>query len=82
MKAKWPERIRKLLREKSDGLTVNYIAEELYADPKSINTALRRSMPDAYIDRWTDAGQQQPHQAVWCIVVPPENCPKPTRRKT
>ena len=81
MNAKWPERIRKLLREEADGLTVNYIAEELDADSKSIASALRRSMPDAYIDRWTEAGQQQPHQAVWCVVVVPENCPKPTRKK-
>lgn len=80
MKVIWPERIRKLLREEADGLTVNYIAEELHAKPKSIDAALRRSMPDAYIDRWTDAGQQQPHQAVWCVVPVPEHCPRPTRK--
>ena len=29
MKALWPERIRSLLRKEDDGLTVNYIAEEI-----------------------------------------------------
>ena len=80
MKALWPERIRSLLRREDDGLTVNYIAEELGAPPKSIAKALER-MPDAYIDRWTEAGNWSPHQAVWCVVVPPENCPMPTKKK-
>jgi len=81
MKALWPERIRSLLRREDDGLTVNYIAEELGAPPKSIAKALER-MPDAYIDRWTEAGHWSPHQAVWCVVAVPENCPMPTRKTT
>ena len=83
MKSIWPEKIRELLRKENDGLTVNYIAEELGAKPNSIDTALNRktSMPDAYIDRWTEGGQQRPPQAIWCVVVPPPNMPRPTRKK-
>lgn len=76
----WPEKIRVLLTKEEDGLTANYIAEELNANSKSIARALER-MPDAYIDRWTEAGYRSPHQAVWCVVAVPPNCPKPTRKK-
>lgn len=34
------------------------------------------AMPDAYIDRWEAVPRRQ-YAAVWCVVVPPEDCPRP-----
>lgn len=67
--------IRAILRSEADGLTLQDIAEMLTINIRVARHALQR-MPDAYIDRWvrTDAG---PYAAVWCVVVPPPNCPKP-----
>lgn len=79
MKSQWPQVIRKILREEEDGTTVAELADRLDARKVSIASALSR-MPDTYIDRWTEAGQSQPYEAIWCIVTPPENCPKPTRK--
>ena len=78
--AKWPDLIRELLRNSEDGSTVAELSLDLKAKTTSIYSALTRSMPDAYIDRWTEAGQGKPYEAIWCVVVPPENCPKPTRK--
>jgi hypothetical protein len=35
--------------------------------------------PDAYIDRWIKRGNIT--TAVWCVVVPPPNCPRPESRR-
>jgi orotate phosphoribosyltransferase-like protein len=72
--------IRKYLRLEEDGATAGEIANEFHLKKNTVYSSLRR-MPDVYIDRWTEAGQQQPHEAIWCIVTPPENCPKPEPRK-
>jgi hypothetical protein len=69
--------IRMLLQQYHDGLTVSELAERLEKDRASINQALPL-MADAYIDRWTSCRKQW--SAVWCVVVPPENCPKPTEK--
>ena len=79
MKSQWPQVIRKILREEEDGTTVAELADRLGARKMSIASALER-MPDTYIDRWTEAGQQRPYEAIWCIVTPPENCPRPERK--
>jgi len=79
MKTQWPEKLRAMLRNEEDGSTVAELALRLDARKVSIASALTR-MPDTYVDRWTEAGQSRPYEAVWCIVTPPENCPKPTRR--
>ena len=79
MRAQWPPVIRKILREEEDGTTVAELADRLGAKKDSIASALTR-MTDTYIDRWTEAGQGRPYEAIWCIVTPPENCPKPTRK--
>ncbi len=47
--------------------------------PDSSQLYVVRSMPDAYIDRWIKNGQRV--SAVWCVVVPPENCPRPESRR-
>jgi hypothetical protein len=66
--------IRMLLQQYHDGLTVTDIAERMEKSRGAINRALPE-MPDAYIDRWTSNKSQW--AAVWCVIVPPENCPKP-----
>ena len=77
---KWPALIRAILRKEEDGCTVAELADRLAAQKSSIAAALT-SMPDTYVDRWTEAGRSRPYQAIWCVVVPPEDCPQPTRRK-
>jgi len=69
--------IRMVLQKYPDGLTISDIAERLEKDRGAINRALPQ-MPDAYIDRWTACKSQL--AAVWCVIVPPENCPKPIKK--
>jgi len=69
----YPARLRELLRANPDGMTVLQMRVALSGLHKSIAAALHR-MPDAYIDRW-----QSPVRPVWCVVVPPENCPRPRK---
>lgn len=83
MISRHPE-LRALLREHADGLTVAQLAVQLRLKvkdmrPNSIQTSLA-TMPDAYIDRWEGPNRGQ-YAAVWCVVVPPENCPKPTLKE-
>jgi len=66
--------IRMVLQKYPDGLTVTEIAERLEQGRSGIQRALPQ-MPDAYIDRWTSSKSHW--AAVWCVIVPPENCPKP-----
>lgn len=74
MRSRHPD-IRTLLKTNPDGMTVAQIAAVLKALPGSVNKALTH-MPDAYVDRWTDPVKGQ-YQAVWCVITPPENCPRP-----
>lgn len=76
------EAIRGLLRRNPDGMTTSELAECMrHLDPPinvadtGVNVSLK-SMWDAYIDRWTPANPGV-WAAVWCVVIPPENCPKP-----
>ena len=71
--------LRSALRMCDDGLTVNQLANLTGLDMDGINRSLK-CMPDAYIDRWTYRRGQ--YAGVWCVVVPPENCPKPEPRKS
>lgn len=72
-------RIRALLRY-SDGMTIKQIAAALGRDPHSIDKSIR-TMPDAYQDRWVkEVKGRGAFAAVWCVVVPPPNCPHPTRK--
>jgi len=68
--------IRALLRESEDGLTVAQLERRLAITSDAIRNSLT-TMPDAYIDRWENPKRGQ-YMAVWCVVVPPENCPHPT----
>lgn len=73
-------RIRQYLRssEYRDGLTVTQLSVLCNLHERNVLDALHK-MPDAYIDRWVKprAGPGR-HAAVWCVVIPPPNCPSPT----
>jgi hypothetical protein len=68
---------REVLRA-SDGLTVEQVAQ---AADIGLSRAYRiiNAMPDAYIDRWIKTGRRL--TAVWCVVIPPPNCPRPESRR-
>jgi hypothetical protein len=68
--------VRQLLRDNPDGMDVGTIANNLDREPGNIRKLLY-TMPDTYIDRWTRFGGMGRHIAIWCVVVPPENCPPP-----
>ena len=72
--------IRDLLRNNPDGMSVNQIKAVLtnISKHETVRKCLER-MPDAYIDRWIKAKRGQ-YEAIWCVVVPPPNCPYPTDR--
>ena len=69
------QQIRALLRASSDGMTVEQIVWAVKRDKANVKKTIR-AMPDAYIDRWEAAPRKQ-FAAVWCVVVPPEDCPRP-----
>ena len=74
--------IRELLREHKDGLTAKQIHHFLPYIYKvaTVKSSLTK-MPDAYVDRWTiTLGSRGQYEAVWCVVVPPANCPHPQDR--
>lgn len=71
--------LRELLRANPDGLDVGTMANQLAREPHNIRTRLR-AMPDAYIDRWTRQNGNPP-TAIWCVVIPPENCPRPELKR-
>lgn len=71
--------IREKLRESPEGMTARQLAQcegVLPFGTRSVHGALKK-MPDAYIDRWV-ATRSGVYAAVWCVVVPPENCPFPS----
>jgi len=70
-------RFRELLRLHPDGLTVSELSE-MAGTRTDATLASLKCMPDAYIDRWQLARGKD--AGVWCVVVPPANCPKPKRK--
>ena len=72
--------IRMALQKYPDGLTTAEIAERTEKERAAIHRALL-SMPDAYIDRWVSFREHKKQwAAVWCVIAPPQNCPKPTEK--
>ena len=67
--------VRRVLRESEDGLTAKQITDAVGVDKDPLSRILQ-TMPDAYIDRWSGPVRGQ-YSAVWCVVIPPENCPHP-----
>jgi len=72
--------IRALLRINPDGMDVGTIANTTNREPENVRRLLK-TMPDAYIDRWTRFGGIGKPSAIWCVVVPPENCPPPETKR-
>jgi hypothetical protein len=70
--------IRELLRKHEDGLTISQMEKILETRGDNLRSALK-SMVDAYIDRWVFSYNK--YAAVWCVLIPPENCPKPERKR-
>jgi len=73
------QKTRELLRRNEDGLTVKEMTQSLGNIPASYLSRILRNMPDAYIDRWL-RGKAGRYRAVWAVVVPPENCPRPKKK--
>jgi hypothetical protein len=71
--------LRTLLKANPDGLDVGTMANYLEREPSNIRKLLA-TMPDTYIDRWVRQNGNPP-MAIWCIVVPPENCPPPEPKR-
>jgi len=69
--------IRVTLRGIPDGMTLEDLSD-LLNRPKTNVRKVLKNMPDVYIDRWEVAPRGQ-YKAVWCIVIPPSDCPKPER---
>ena len=72
--------LRELLRANPDGMDVGTMANTLDREPGNIRKLLC-AMPDAYIDRWTRFGGVGRPSAIWCVVVPPANCPPPELKR-
>lgn len=74
-------KIRQTLRACPDGLTAGQVSEML-GIPRNAVLSWLKKMGDAYIDRWEmpASGSGNP-AAVWCVVVPPANCPRPAGRR-
>jgi hypothetical protein len=51
------------------------MANRLEREPENIRKRLKE-MPDVYIDRWLRQNGNAP-MAIWCVVVPPADCPRP-----
>lgn len=66
--------IRAQLRLHTDGMTVGELSNLMNIEGNGVLRSLK-NMPDTYIDRWLYVRGQ--FAGVWCVVVPPENCPKP-----
>jgi hypothetical protein len=77
MKLSLIKSVRVTLRGIPDGITLEDLSELLNRSKYNVRKVLK-NMPDVYIDRWEVAPRGQ-YKAVWCIVVPPIDCPKPER---
>lgn len=67
--------VRVALRGVPDGMTLEEISVLLNRPESNVRKVLK-AMPDAYIDRWETAPRNQ-YKAVWCVVTPPNDCPRP-----
>jgi predicted Zn-ribbon and HTH transcriptional regulator len=72
--------LRELLRNNPEGLTVKEIMAVYNNRAESGVRSILKNLPDSYIDRWQSAPRKQ-YRAVWCVVIPPEDCPHPTKGK-
>jgi len=70
------DQVRRMLRENADGLSISEILARSGLKSNNVYRILRR-MPDAYIDRWVRNNTNHQTSAIWCVVIPPEDCPRP-----
>lgn len=70
--------VRALLKEHPDGLTMKQIMNMFPTRTESNIRRTLKMLPDVYIDRW-ESVPRKAYKAVWCVVIPPEDCPHPTR---
>lgn len=70
--------VRALLRNNPDGLSYREILEQFSTMSQASLRRILTNMPDSYIDRWETAPRKT-YKAVWCVVIPPEDCPHPTK---
>lgn len=75
MRPSFHPELRTLLRQHQHGKTVAQLAELTNRRENAIRRALE-VMPDAYVLDWIQT-RTKPPIAVWSVVVPPENAPKP-----
>lgn len=76
--------LREILRDNMDGLTLVQLMTQLARkvpdrkmDIDNVRKVLKK-MPDTYIDRHTrECVRTGRYEAVWCVVVPPPDCPSP-----
>jgi len=71
--------VRVALRGVPDGMSLEEISA-LLARPQSNVRKVLKSMPDAFIDRWEAAPRGQ-YKAIWCVVIPPKDCPRPNGKQ-
>lgn len=79
MRTNLSARIREMLRAAPDGLTTREIADALGVTSAQVQKRLAQ-MPDAYKDRWTKVRAGNAWAAVYAVVVPPPDCPRPGRQ--
>ena len=70
--------LRAILRSHPEGLTTTALTDMTGRDKENVRKQLNQ-MPDTYIDRWEGPHRGQ-YNSVWCIVVPPDDCPHPTKQ--
>lgn len=80
MRTNLTHRIRDVLRKAPDGLTTREIADALSTTANQVQKRLEQ-MPDAYKDRWTKNPGNNAWVAVYAVVVPPPDCPRPKKKK-
>lgn len=71
--------LRETLLNDLRGFTVADLAVRTGIEERQLRRALD-VMEDVYIDHWYPAKHQKPAQAVYRIVVVPNDCPKPTKK--
>lgn len=69
--------LRAILRSHPEGLPVTALMDMTNVTHRSNMNRRLHDMPDTYIDRWEE--HNKTIRAVWCIVVPPDDCPHPKR---
>ena len=76
--------IRAYLLTLEDGASATEIAKVIGGERSAVLRALKRSMPDAYIDRWEKSPKgygKSMYAAVWDVVRVPPDCPKPSLKE-